>query len=414
MDPYKPLKVLMLASSYPRSKEDSAGIFLRCLAENLTKRGIQVHVLAPSDKKCGTSIEDQVVVHRFQYFPVLFQQLAYGSGILPNLKRNPWLWIQVPFFLLSMTSFLLRVIRKERPDLIHAHWILPQGLAAVLAKFFFKMPIISTAHGSDAFSLRGTILKWLKRFVLIKSDAWTANTHATSEALGLDSSLPKPYIMPMGVDVDRFCSSERTSLRRELPEKDLLVLFVGRLVENKGGHDLLQAFSLLPPELRARTSLWVVGDGQDRSMLQRYAHTLVIDHKIRFWGFIDNRRLPDFYAAADLFVAPSFAAATGASEGQGIVLLEAFAARLCVVTTRVGGISEVVKDGSTGVLVEPHNPQQLATAIEKLLLNERLRRELAKNAFAIVKKYYDWEKIAKDFENLYQSVLEQRRGGVVY
>ena len=410
MDPHKPLKVVMLASSYPRSAEDSAAIFLRYLAESLSQRGIEVHVLAPSDKKGGRRLENKVAVHRFQYFPAAWQQLAYGSGILPNLRRNPWLWVQVPFFLISMTSSLLRLLWKERPDIIHGHWVLPQGLVAVLTKPFFKIPIISTAHGSDAFALRSSLMRRLKQFAVAKSDAWTANTRATSDALELHSSLPKPHIIPIGVDVDHFCSGNRVGLRQELPENELLALFVGRLVENKGAYDLLQAFSLLPLDLHARTSLWVVGDGEERSKLQEYAQTAGISHKIRFWGSIDNHRLPDFYAAADLFVAPSFAAATGSSEGQGVVFLEAFAARLCVLATRVGGISEVVEDGHTGVLVEPHDPQQLSAAMSNLLGNERLRLEFAQNAFSKVKKHYDWKKIAQDFGDLYLSVLKSRQG----
>jgi len=149
----------------------------------------------------------------------------------------------------------------------------------------------------------------------------------------------------------------------------------------------------------------VIGDGEHRTRLEEYAKNLGVSQKTRFWGRISNHLLPDFYAAADLFVAPSVEAQSGDTEGQGVVFLEAFATRLCVVTTRVGGISEVVQDGYTGVLVEPRNPQQLATTMEKLLGNERLRAELAENAFAKVKKYYDWDKIAKDFEDFYRAVV---------
>lgn len=409
MEKRRPLKVFMLTSSYPRGREDSAGVFLRYLAENLSQRGLEVHVLAPAYRKGGTCIEGNVHVHRFQYLPARLQKLAYGSGILPNLKENPWLWIQVPFFLISMTYALIRIIQRERPNLIHAHWVLPQGLAAVFAKSFFKIPVIITAHGGDAFALRGSLVGWLKRFVLRLSDAWTSNTQATSRALAQGRSLPKPHIIPMGVNVKHFQGGQRTALRGELPEGKLLVLFVGRLVENKGVDDLLRAFSLLPPELQAKTTLWVVGDGESRTRLQRYAETLGIGDKVRFWGQISNQRLPDFYAAGDLFVAPSIEASSGDTEGQGVVFLEAFAARLCVIATRVGGISEVVEDGCTGILVEPRNPQQLAIATETLLGNERLRSQLAENAFAKVKKYYDWQKIAVDFENLYRDKIKGMR-----
>ena len=399
------LKLLMLVSSYPRDKEDSASIFLRHLAESLSNRGIKVHVLAPADKEKGTRIEDGITVHRFQYLPASIQQLAYGSGILSNLNRHPWLWIEVPFFLVMMSYSLLRLLRRENPDLIHAHWVLPQGLVALLARLVHKKPVITTSHGGDAFALKGTVLSYLKRMVLRKSTAWTSNTRATSEAFGATGSLPKPTIIPMGVEVKHFQSGQQKSLRRELPENEMIVLFVGRLVEKKGVEYLLSAYSLLPSDLRCRTRLWIIGDGERRTRLQHYAESLDVAEKTRFWGQISNHCLPDYYASSDLLVVPSIEGPSGDTEGQGVVMLEAFAARLCVLATSVGGIREVVENGLTGVLVEPHNPQQLADAMTRLLKDKNLRKELAERAYVKVKHQYDWRRIVQDFENLYRSVL---------
>lgn len=350
-------------------------------------------------------MEGGVLVHRFRYFPSRLQKLAYGSGILSNLRRSPWLWLEVPFFIMMMSCCLLRLLWRERPDLIHAHWVLPQGLIAVSAKLFYKIPVIATAHGSDVFALPGRLFDALRRFVLRRSNAWTSNSRATAGALGEDLSLPRPHIVPMGVDVTRFQSGQRTKLRQGLPENGLVLLFVGRLVEQKGADNLLEAFTLLPPALRARTSLWIVGDGQDRGRLEQQAQTLGIDGKVRFWGHISNDLLPDFYAAADLFVVPS-----GSVEGQGVVLTEAFAARVCVLATRAGGIEEVLEDGITGVLVPPRQPQQLAHAIADLLSDRALRKRLAENALARVNRLYDIEKTAKEFELLYQAVISGREG----
>ena len=352
-------------------------------------------MLAPAERKGVTTIENSVTVHRFQYLPVSLQRLAYGSGILPNLRRRPLLWTQVPFFLVSMTWSLLRFVRRERPDLIHAHWILPQGLIAMLAKYLYGIPVITTAHGTDAFALQGKVTNRLKRFVVAKSDVWTSNTHATSHAVGCSVSLPKPHVIPMGINVAFFSGGNRARLRRELPRYDLLVLFVGRLEGGKGCYDLLQAYSLLSPGLRARTTLWIIGDGDESVRLKEYAARVGAGAKIRFWGTISNSLLPDFYAAADLLAVPSI------TEGQGVILLEAFAAKTCVLATRVGGIEEVVQDGLTGLLTAPHDPKQLAGAMEKLLCDESFRAELAKNAFVQVEDY-DWKKVTERFEELYR------------
>lgn len=408
MNRQRPLKVLMLASSYPRSDVDTAAVFLRSLAGKLSERGNHIRVLVPADGRSETKIEGNVTVHRFQYFPVALQKLAYGSGILPNLKQKPWLWIQVPFFMIAMTCSLLRLIRWERPDLIHAHWILPQGLIAVLAKFFSKVVVIASAHGGDAFALHGGLSRRLKRFTVSHSDAWTTNTLASAKAIDRTDLLPKPHIIPMGVDIELFSMGDPTTLRRKLPADRRVVLFVGRLVEKKGCYYLLDAFSRLPSTVRAQTSLWIIGDGEERSQLEQYANTLGLSGNIRFWGVIRNDLLPDFYAAADLFVAPSIEAESGDTEGQGVVFLEAFAAQTCVLATRVGGIGEVVADGITGVLVEPRNPNGLASAIEKLLRDEALRRRLAANALASVKQRYDWKHIGEEFEKLYREVCRSQ------
>ncbi len=400
-----PLKVLVLTSSYPRTIDDSASVFLRYLADALADRRIETHVLAPSSGESSDSSEGKVTVHRFQYFPVQLQRLAYGSGIVPNLKRSPWLWIQVPFFLASMLYSLLRFIRTERPSLIHAQWIIPQGLIAILAKLFYGTPVITTGHGTDVFALRGKFRNALKRLVVTKSDAWTANTVATAGGMGTSSFSPKAHIIPMGVDVELFAGGRRETLRREVPGGELLVLFVGRLVENKGCHHLLRAIALLPPLLSARTTLWIVGNGDQRPELERTAKVLGIKHKVRFWGSISNQRLPDFYAAADLFVAPSMETLSGDTEGQGVVLLEAFASGTCVLATRVGGISSIVADNSTGLLVEPGDSKVLAAAIERLLSDPLLRSQLVQNAFVHVKEKYPWARIATEFETLYRQVL---------
>jgi glycosyltransferase involved in cell wall biosynthesis len=403
-----PLKVLFLTSSYPRTSEDSASIFLRHLAEALGKRHIEVHVLAPSGGKSGHSVEGNVKVHRFQYFPVSLQKLAYGSGIVPNLKRSPWLWLQVPFFLYSMFYSLVRLIRTEHPSLVHAQWIIPQGLVAILAKLLCGTPVITTGHGTDVFALRGKFRNALKRLVITKSNAWTANTPATARGMEPSPCASKAHIIPMGVDVECFASGNRETLRRELSKEELLVLFVGRLVEVKGCHHLLRALSLLPQMPRFRTTLWIVGTGDQRSNLERMAQDLGIEQKVRFWGAISNHRLPDFYAAADICVVPSMETSSGDTEGQCVVLLEAFASGTCLVATRVGGVSSVVTDNSTGLLVEPGNSQALAAAMEKLLSDPVLRHTLAERALVHVREKYPWARIASEFEVLYRNVLSTR------
>ena len=394
----------MLVSSYPRGPTDSASIFLRHLAESLHDRGLAITVLAPADDKAGTTLENGVTVQRFHYFPKPWQKLAYGSGILPNLRRNPILWLQVPFFLVCMTISLLRGLHRVRPDVVHAHWVIPQGMIAILARLFYKTPTVITLHGGDAFAFTNKSLQKLKQYALRKCDAWTTNTRVTSSAVGSSYLMPQPYVIPMGVDVDRFASGNRNRLRADLNPDEKIVLFIGRLVEKKGVDDLIRAFSMLPAHLSEKTRLWIVGDGELRPDLEALVGQLGVAEHTKFWGRIANNQLSDYYAAGDIFVGPSVVAESGDTEGQGVVFIEAFAARLCVLATRTGGISEVIEDGTTGVLVEPSNPPLLAQAMVALLCNKELTTRLTANAFAEVQKKYQWAKIASEFECVYRRI----------
>jgi glycosyltransferase involved in cell wall biosynthesis len=403
------LKVLFLASSYPRNESDSAAVFLRYLAQALAARGVDVHVLAPAEGKSTSTIEAGITVHRFQYFPLRWQKLAYGSGIMPNLKRAPGLWLQVPCFFMAQALAMVRLIKKQRFDLLHAHWLLPQGLIARFGAALFGIPLVVTAHGSDAFALRSEIATWLKRLLVNQSDAWTANTEMTAAAIAQEGPTRKPRIIPMGVDVARFSAGDGAALRSQLAQDESVILFVGRLIESKGCHDLLRALSLLDANTRARVTLWVIGDGDRRAILMQAARDLGIQDQTHFFGALNHDRLADFYAAADIVVIPSKLGPAGESEGQGVVVLEAFAARACVVATRIGGLTSMVRDRGTGFLVDPNNPQALASALGQLLGDPALRQRLADNAFNEVREKYHWSRIAAEFDRLYREVLSAPR-----
>lgn len=404
-------RIIFLTSSYPRSPDDNASIFIRYLAEHLRDLRHDIHVIAPADAKAGIVVEHGITVERFKYLPARWQKLAYGSGIPSNLRNRPLLWLQVPFFALAMAWSLVRSLRRmPRPQLLHAHWVIPQGLIATLIGRMLGVPVIVSLHGADAFALHRGPLSFLKRFFLRRCAAWTANTHATADAVIQGRIMPSPRIIPMGVDTGRFSSGSRDRLRAGLGSEELVILFVGRLVEKKGVDDLIQAYARLPGELRQKTHVWIVGRGQRENLLKKLSADLGVSDRIIFWGEIPNNLLPDYYAAADLFVGPSVEAAFGDTEGQGVVFIEAFAAGVCVVATNVGGIPEVVNHGYSGVLVPPRNPAALAAAMQRLLVDPELRQALARNARVTARQRYDWSSVAGQFAGLYRETLENDRG----
>ncbi len=398
------MKILLVSTSYPRFNDDSASIFLRHLAQSIGYRGHEVHVLAPGDPKSDNSqTDDRVTIHRFDYFPGKGKKLAYGSGILANLQASKWLYLQVPFFLLAFFISLLRLTRQIRPDVIHAHWVIPTGLVAILVGKILKIPVVTTIHGGDAFSLQSPILQWLKKVTFRNSAAWTSNTHATAAAVCGAENISPPTVIPMGVDVELFSSGDRTKYRVGLGDEDQIILFVGRLVKKKGCEVLIRAFQLVNCYYTRRVVLWIVGDGEEKTALINLTNELGVSEYVSFIGKVPNNMLPATYAGADLFVAPSIEDCKGDTEGQGVVLLEAMASGTTVIASQVGGIEEVIEDKVTGWLVEPGNAETLAKVIRSSLNAAGSGSGVVEQARKRV-QMYNWPVIADQFIDLFNNI----------
>lgn len=402
------LRVLMTASSYPRHEHDSAAIFLRELARHVARRGAAVMVLAPDDAAArgGEPTDSGVQVVRFRYAAGPGPRLAYGAGILPNLSARPWLVAQLPGFVIGQTLALRRALRTFNPAVLHAHWVLPQGaLAAAVAG---QVPVVTSAHGGDAWGLQGRALGAVKRWTLRRAATWTANTAATAQAC-VRAGVPEPRVIPMGVDADAFARGDGPALKARMGENRAVVLFVGRLVEKKGAAVLIDAWHRLGPAGRAGRVLWLVGDGTQRAALECQAHAAGLDPDIRFFGRVANHTLPDYYAAAAVCIVPSVVDRQGDTEGQGVVLIEAMAAGRAVLASNVGGIAEVVADGISGTLVPPADAGALAAALAGLLDDPPRARALGAAGQARVKARFDWPVIAGKFIDVYNDVLAMHR-----
>ncbi len=402
------LKAVWLTSSYPRYDGDSASIFLRHLASAIQQEDIEVHVLAPDhvDVPKDPSLRDSgITLHHFRYFmPRNRQKLAYGFGILPNLRTNSWLYFQIPFFLAAMFFSTWRLLRTVKPQLIHAHWLFPQGTISVLLGKLLDIPVVITTHGGDVFALQGSLLGRIKRWSIRNCSAWTSNTNKTAGAVG--PGLPSAHVIPMGIGFEQFHLNHVHPNPLKKEPGCFILLFVGRLAEKKGVGDLIEAFSLLPEDMKNRTALWIVGDGEKRDVLERQANDLGVSRRVKFWGCIPNDQLPPYYGTADIFIAPSIIDSSGDTEGQGVVLLEALASNTSIISTRVGGIEEVIRHGETGILTEPSQPEQLKDAIIQLLENKKIREKLSLNGVKHAQEY-EWKVIGQKFVSLYRSAVSE-------
>jgi glycosyltransferase involved in cell wall biosynthesis len=152
----------------------------------------------------------------------------------------------------------------------------------------------------------------------------------------------------------------------------------------------------------------MIGEGTMRPELEQLARQLGIASSVRFLGRISNAELPKYYTAADLFIGPSIVDDIGDTEGLGIVFLEAAASEVAIIGTSVGGISDVLIDGVTGIQIEPANPEQLAGAIKRVLQDSELRSNLVRRARRHVVEHFAWGQIAARFSSLFQEVISGR------
>ena len=306
------MRVVVLTTSYPRHEDDVAGTFVAALVDAARAEGVEVEVVSPAS---------------FPHFGI-----AYGHGVVGNLRRRPWLVLLLPAFLAAFARAARRAARDA--DLVHAHW-LPAGLVALAT----GRPFALQFWGTDVELARRA--PWAFRWVVRRARVVVvASKHLAGAAreLGAREVRVVPVPLPVPAEV------------RE-PAEPPHVLFVGRLSPEKGIHEFLAATEGLPRV--------VVGAGP-----------VDVPEAV---GFVPPSELGAYFERAAVVCVPS------RREGYGIVAREAMAHGRPVVATRVGGLADAIEDGETGVLVEPEG---LRGAIERLLADPAERARLGRNARA--------------------------------
>jgi len=407
-EPIRRKRVLVLASTFPRWDGDTEPPFVFNLSRDLAHY-FDVTVLAPHAEGARSRESlDGLEVERFRYFwPARLQQLAYG-GMLPNLRRNRWLWFQVPLFLAAEFAAAYRLARRQQFDVIHAHWLVPQGIVAAALNRATGTPVVLTAHGGDVHGLRGKIADRLKHWALGRSTGITAVSANLKEAIAALGRFKHPpvQVISMGVDTRRFHPRRRDhALRTSLVGEGALILFVGRLAEKKGVRYLIEAMPAIVERMPA-ARLLILGDGALREELEELTRELRLEANVTFGGAIRPDELPPYLATADVFVGPSVVAA-GDREGVPVSLMEAMASGCVVVTTDVGGIGELVQDGETGVMVPQRDPAAITEAVCELLADPRKRRRLSLLARRSVRRNFDQRTIAARYATVLSNASER-------
>lgn len=391
-------RVLVMASTFPRFEGDTTPPFVLRLCQAM--QGVQWEslVLAPHAEGLATdSVLEGIRCHRFRYAPERMERLAYGGGMLANVRSMPWLWAVLPFYLLGLFLAAFRLVRRERIGVIHAHWIIPQGLVAVLLKklFFRQVRVILTAHGGDLHANMGGLGRRILQWTMREADALAVVSEDMRQiAIRLGMPEERVVVASMGVDTRAFSPPAATEERGGL-------LFVGRLAEKKGVTYLLDAFAKVLPAFPG-VRLTIVGDGPLRGTLEAQAQALGLQGAVSFVGARPPAEVPAFFRQAAVFVMPSVVAESGDQEGLGLVAAESLATGCPVVAHDLPAIRDLVKDGQTGLMVPPKDTEALASAIRQLLSDPARAASLAASGRRYILDNYSWAAVAGRYRTLYE------------
>lgn len=384
-------KLLVTASTFPRWKGDTEPRFVLDLASHMTDE-FDVTVLVPASPGVkDTEIMDGVKVIRYHYFPIhKWETLCYPGAIVPRIKEKKVRILLVPFLFISLYFKLWRILPEY--DIIHAHWLIPQGIV----QSFFKKPYIVTGHGGDVTSLNKGIIKKLKVRCLKKASHVTVVSNYLKERVEelANYEIEEPSVISMGVDTSRFGKQYRVENYFNQGDKKV-VLFVGRLAEKKGVTYLIEAMKAVD------AVLIIVGNGPLHDKLVEQAKDL--GNKVQFGGSKTHDELKTIYASADIFVAPSITAKDGDQEGIPTTIMEAMASGLPVIATNTGGISDIVNDGINGFLVPEKDSLAIREKIEEIMNNDELSCKLADHAIKDSQNF-DYQVKAEQYKSLYRTI----------
>jgi len=389
------MRVLMLSWEYPPHIVGGLGTHVADLLPSLAAQGVEVDLFTPrwaggkSEEKRG-----KATIHRIDP-PIAESGSLFATAWQTNLA-------------LEEQAALLQ--ERKAFDIIHAHdWLV--GFAACSLKRHHKIPLLATIHATERGRGHG-LHNDLQRAIndvewWLTYEAWRvicASEFMAQEVKAFfNVPVDKVDVVPNGVDWERFqrLEGDLTAFRAQFATpQEKMILHVGRIVQEKGLHLLVQAAPKVLTQHKAK--FVVVGEGNLLEGLQKQAQELGVGGNFYFTGFIPDEDRDRLYKVADCAVFPSL------YEPFGIVGLEAMAARVPVVVSEVGGLKEVVKHGETGITVYPNNPDSLAWGILHTLEHPAWAEMRVENAFRMVKEEYGWDRIARRTIEIYQRVVEER------
>ncbi len=387
------MRILFVATAFPRYEGDVITPWMTELIKRLSNKGIEISVFTSSYKGMRNQVWHNINVYRFRYFFKKYERLTHEETAVDKFGKGGLNVVLSFFYLLFGTIAIARLVRKKKFDIVHINWPFPHIIFGLCAKAFSRCCIFATFYGLE--------IRWLKKKFpfFVKPFAWLINradvitaisNHTASELKGIvKKDIP---IIPFSITVE--------SKVAELSDEHY-ILFVGRHVERKGVHILIDAFKQIYQDILH--NVVIIGDGPERKNWEKMAADYGLTKRIVFTGWVSTEELYKYYQNCSFFVLPATYDKHGDTEGLGVVMIEAMAYSKPVIASNVGGITDVVIDGFNGLLVPHNDPEALAYAIKRLALDKTLCRKLGENAKQSIDEKFNWNKIVLRLMELYEA-----------
>jgi glycosyltransferase involved in cell wall biosynthesis len=392
-----PMKILTFTTLYPDAARPRHGIFVENRIRELSKTaGLSVRVVAPRPwfPFSAPLFRDY---SKFALVPRV--EVRHGIAVHhPRYPLFPKIGMNAAPFLMyyGVRGSIQRLIAGSGEfDLIDAHYFYPDGVAAVMLGLHFRKPVTITARGSDLnvmtrYPLPRRMIRWAAQSA---AGLVTVSAALAEGLVKLGIARERVSVLRNGVDLTLFCPGDRAICRADLGLEGLVLLSVGNLIPLKGHELTIEALTYLHG-----ARLLIVGDGPERSSLQKLAKSLSVADRIAFLGSIPQDALPNIYAAADVLVLAS------RLEGWPNVLLEAMACGTPVVVSDIPGMSEIVKSPAVGRLVSERTPRSFARTVRQIVQDAPSRVTIRRYA-----EDFGWAATTEGQLTLFRSIL-QRNG----
>ena len=396
----------VLTHNYPRFPGDFSGTFVEALCQEFVHQQQQVTVWAPYDSAYTRPLDNGVQatagvrLRLYRYvWPDALHRLGYMRTMQADLALRLEAYALSPLLFAAGINTVLREARRTRPDVLHAHWLLPNGFIAAVASRRLGIPLVISVPGSDAQVARqNPLFRSMARFALRQAALLTANSTDLRDAVAtIGADLNKFDMIIYGVDPNELRPDPTgvAALRARLaiPDDASVALCVGRMVPKKGFDVLIRA--LAEPALRARNIVAVmVGEGDDKAAWQALAHNLGVTERLRWVGNVPKTAIGVYYNLCDFLAMPSV---SRPADGLNVCVLDAMSCGKPIVASTVAGNPLAVVDGATGFLVAEQDPKALAAAIVRLTDNADLRQRMGAAGRARIEQELGWPHLARRY-----------------